>query len=152
MLLALGKLKPRRSFGLLAGRGRARASASAIERQAIGLNVVKRTNWSEAELDALPTGEHDYFERKSGQLFGDTGELLGALAKGISAMANSGGGHIILGVSDSGVPDGVPQLQGPAPVRDWLDNMGYRPGSLLTQVRQHRLHQEHALDGNECVG
>jgi len=28
----------------------------------------------------------------------------------------------------------------------------YRPGSLLTQVRQHRLHQEHALDGNECVG
>ena len=26
----------------------------------------------------------------------------------------------------------------------------YGPGSLLTQVRGHRLHQEDALDGNEC--
>jgi hypothetical protein len=54
------------------------------------LNMVKREKWTEADIEALPNGEHDYFERKSGRLFSDRGELLGALAKALSAMANSG--------------------------------------------------------------
>lgn len=82
---------------------------------------IKRTNWNEADIDALPLGEHDLFERKSGLVFNNTGELLGKLAKTVSALANSGGGHILLGVDDGGVPDGVPPYQGRTAVRDWLE-------------------------------
>lgn len=49
------------------------------------------------------------------------GELLGKLAKTLSALANSGGGHILLGVDDAGVPDGVPQRQGRTSTKDWLE-------------------------------
>jgi len=83
--------------------------------------AVKRDRWTESDIDALPAGEHDYFERKSGQLFGDIGDLLGKLAKTISAMANSGGGHVVLGVDDSGTPDGAPRMHGGTAVRDWLE-------------------------------
>jgi hypothetical protein len=48
----------------------------------------------------LPAGEQDYFERKSGHLFdGDMGDLLGTIAKALSAFSNSGSGHLILGVA-----------------------------------------------------
>ncbi len=58
----------------------------------------KDHKWTEADIDELPRGEHDYFERKSGQLLDkDKGGLLNAIAKAISAFANSGGGHLILG-------------------------------------------------------
>jgi hypothetical protein len=85
------------------------------------MNMIKREKWTEADVDTLPAGEHDYFERKSGQLFTNMGDLLGKLAKTVSAIANSGGGYIILGVDDAGTPDGVPPLQGNTPVRDWLE-------------------------------
>ena len=85
------------------------------------MTFIKHEYWTEAEIDALPQGEHDYFERKSGLLFNDTGELLGKLGKTISALSNSGGGYIILGVDDSGIPDGVPPLQGNTSVREWLE-------------------------------
>lgn len=85
------------------------------------MSIIKRERWTEADIDALPPGEHDYFERKSGQLFADTGNLLGKLAKTVSAMSNSGGGHIILGVADSGEPDGVPCSVGRTPMREWLE-------------------------------
>lgn len=81
----------------------------------------KRERWREADLDALPTGEHDYFERKSGQIFGATDQLLGTLTKAISAFANSGGGHLVLGVADDGTPDGVPLQMGSTSVKDWLE-------------------------------
>jgi len=100
---------------------RSRWAITAIERQSVELNVLKRERWTEADMNALPAGEHDYFERKSGQLFSDTGELLGKLAKTVSAMANSGGGHIVLGVDDSGTPDGVPTMQGSTSTREWLE-------------------------------
>jgi schlafen family protein len=110
LLLTL-KGKIRGVASTLTRRYRARATASALQRQAVDLNMVKRENWTEADVDALPADEHDYFERKSGQLFTGTGDLLGKLAKTLSAMANSGGGHIILGVDDAGVPDGIPCRQ-----------------------------------------
>ncbi len=85
------------------------------------MSPVKRERWTENDIDALPVGEHDYFERKSGLLFNDTGQLLGTLAKAISAFANSGGGHIVLGVEDSGIPDGVPPTRGHTPIREWME-------------------------------
>lgn len=85
------------------------------------MSFVKRDKWTEADVGALPAGEHDYFDRKSGLLFNDPDKLLGALAKALSAFANSGGGHIILGVKDDGVPDGVPTHQGRTSTKDWLE-------------------------------
>lgn len=109
------------AVGLFANRGRQRSACTALERQSSNLNMLKREKWTEADIEALPDGEHDYFERKSGRLFSNPGDLLGALAKALSAMANSGGGHIILGVDDSGIPDGIPPMQGASPTRDWLE-------------------------------
>jgi hypothetical protein len=86
------------------------------------MNIVKRDKWTEADIDALPPGEHDYFDRKSGQLFGNPDKLLGALAKACSAFANSGGGHLVLGVDDARIPDGVPTtIEGRTSTRDWLE-------------------------------
>ncbi len=85
------------------------------------MNAVKRERWTEADIDALPVGEHDFFDRKSGQLFANKEALQAALAKALSAFANSGGGHLILGVDDTGKPDGVPRAEGRTSVRDWLE-------------------------------
>jgi hypothetical protein len=96
------------------------AEVASLRRQDPGADGVKRRQWTEDDVDALPPGEHDYFERKSGQLFGDQGILLGTLSKAVSAFANSGGGHIVLGVGDDGQPDGVPRMRGHTTTRDWL--------------------------------
>ena len=68
------------------------------------MTFVKREKWTEDQVVELPAGEHDYFERKSGKLFdrNDRNDLLDDLAKAASAFANSGGGYLILGVSDAG--------------------------------------------------
>jgi hypothetical protein len=121
MLAGMSRQKLQRAVGILTSRYRTRSSVTSLFRQDTDMNAIKRENWTEADVDALPAGEHDYFERKSGHLFANMGELLGTLAKAVSAMANSGGGHIILGVDDSGTPDGVPPMQGNTPVRDWLE-------------------------------
>jgi hypothetical protein len=121
LLLTLLKPKLRQATSLFFSRYGTRSAVSVIQSQAMELNFVKREKWREAEIDTLPQGEHDYFERKSGQLFDDMGELLSKLAKTISAMANSGGGHIILGVDNEGLPDGVPPVKGDTPMSDWLE-------------------------------
>jgi hypothetical protein len=121
MLLWAAKSTPRPATPPILARRRTQSVVAALLRQEATLSVVKRERWTEADIDALPAGEHDYFERKSGRLFTNSGELLGKLAKTISAMANSGGGHIILGVDDHGVPDGVPPTQGRTATRDWLE-------------------------------
>ncbi|HTG16308.1 MAG TPA: RNA-binding domain-containing protein, partial [Blastocatellia bacterium] len=95
--------------------------ANAIERQRFEMSFIRKERWTETELDGLPAGEHNYFERKSGALFEEKGELLGKLAKTVSALANSGGGYIILGVDDAGIPDGVPPMEGRTPIKDWLE-------------------------------
>lgn len=140
MLFDKLKRTARSAVGLLMSRYRTRGSASALQHQAVDLNVIKRERWTEADVDALPTGEHDYFERKSGQLFASTGDLLGKLAKTISALANSGGGHIVLGVDDSGVPDGVPTMVGNTSVRDWLEQkVPYLVDYPLADFRVHEV-------------
>jgi len=89
------------------------------------MSVVKREKWTEADVDALPPGEHDYFERKAGKLFDGTEDLLLAkVAKAVSALANSGGGHLLLGVEDKGAFDGVPPVyKGKTATRDWLEQV-----------------------------
>ena len=87
---------------------RTQSAVTSLVRQRSDMNSVKREKWTEADLDALPLGEHDYFERKSGPLFAKPDEALGAAAKALSAFANSGGGHLILGIDNAGVLDGIP--------------------------------------------
>jgi hypothetical protein len=98
---------------------------SSLMRQEPHLSFVKREQWTEEEVASLPAGEHDYFERKSGKLFDDPTErnnLYDVLAKAACAFANSGGGHLILGVKDDGTPDGVPiVLAGRTTTRAWLE-------------------------------
>jgi predicted HTH transcriptional regulator len=100
---------------------RTRSAVATLTRQEPNGDLVKRERWTEHNLEALPAGEHDYFERKSGSLFDDTQKLLGAVAKAVSAFANSGGGHLLLGVCDDGSPDGVPPTRGSTATHDWLD-------------------------------
>jgi hypothetical protein len=96
---------------------------AALHRREVGLSFAKKTNWSEAGVAALPSGEHDYFERKAGALIeGDRNSLLDALARAASAFANSGGGHLVIGVRDDGSFDGVPRIfSGRETTRDWLE-------------------------------
>src|SRR5262245_37595141 len=96
----------------IARRRQERSTAVALQRQNAAMGAVKRERWSEADVLGLPAGEHDYFERKSGALFARElrGELLGKLAKALSAFANSGGGHLVLGIEDDGRVDGVPRF------------------------------------------
>ena len=83
---------------------------------------MKKERWTESELIALPSGEHDYFERKSGDVLNDSG-FREKLAKAVSAFANSGGGHLIIGVKDDGTVDGVPDVRGELPRANGVSNL-----------------------------
>jgi hypothetical protein len=85
MLATMSRQKVQRAVGLLTSRYRTHSAVTSLVRQDTDVNAIKREKWTEVEVDVLPAGEHDYFERKSGQLFAIMGELLGTLAKAISA-------------------------------------------------------------------
>lgn len=82
---------------------------------------MKRERWTEADVLALPSEESDAFERKSGRILDDTEQFLRVISKAISAMANSGGGSIILGAEDNGILLGVDPVRGKENIRDWLE-------------------------------
>lgn len=85
-------------------------------------DMEKRDRWTEEDINELSEAEQDYFERKSGQLFDENkGAFLDTLAKAVSAFANSGGGHLLLGVTDDGMFDGLPPTIGRASIKDWLE-------------------------------
>jgi putative transposase len=91
-------------------------------RQRKELNVVKRERWTEADLDELPAEEPDGFDRKAGQLFETSQDnFLNSIAKALSAFANSGGGSLILGIKDDGLPDGLRPFVGRTAMRDWIE-------------------------------
>jgi Putative DNA-binding domain len=124
-------------------RARVRASVvSALQRQEVRLSFVKKETWTEEDVASLPSGEHDYFERKSGRLFDDPSDrnaLYETLAKQGSAFANSGGGHLVLGVNDDGGFDGVPSIvSGKTATRDWLEQK--IPELLDYPLRDFRVH------------
>ncbi len=98
----------------------------------------KKEKWTEEELDILSLDEHDYLERKSGALFSNDKELRATLGKAISAMSNSGGGHIILGMEDDGKIDGVSQHRGRADMRSWLEQI--IPHLVSHPINDFRVH------------
>ena len=106
------------------------------------MTFVKRERWTEEEIIGLPSGEHDYFDRKSGQLFdkaSDRNNLYDVLAKASCAFANSGGGHLVLGVKDDGTPDGVPPIfSGKTTTREWLEQK--LPDFLDYRLADFRVH------------
>ena len=87
------------------------------------MDAFMKQGWTEEELRQTLTEEHDYIEWKSGRLFDDNDELLTILAKALSAFANSGGGHVVLGVANDGTLDGAPPTFGKSrtTTREWLE-------------------------------
>ncbi|WP_269538125.1 AlbA family DNA-binding domain-containing protein [Cerasicoccus fimbriatus] len=90
---------------------------------------------TEQELLKFSTGELDSLEFKSSRIFradmkpGEVNQSLETVAKAVSAMANSGGGRIIIGASDETEPGqvvidgGVPWAFKGATIKEWLTNV-----------------------------
>jgi hypothetical protein len=100
--------------------------------------IVKRECWTEDDVTALPPGEHDFLERKAGALLASS-DFRQDMAKALSALANSGGGHLLLGVRDDGTFDGVPEFKGRQPVREWLEHV--LPELLDYPLQDFRIHE-----------
>src|SRR4051812_47745973 len=115
------------------------STVNALAHQDAGEASAMREGWTESDVKSLPTGEHDYFDRKSGEVFNDTGHLKGTLAKAISAFANSGGGSLVLGVRDDGTFDGVPAVNGSTPTREWLEQL--IPNLVSYSLASFRVHE-----------
>ena len=94
---------------------------AALFMQGVGGKAMMRERWSESDILALPPEEPSKWDRKSGRLFDDQVKFLDSMAKVVSAMANSGGGSIILGVEDDGTPAGVKSHIGRQSMKDWLE-------------------------------
>ena len=109
-------------FGQIANRRRTASNLTALTRQNKAMSTTKKERWTEVEVLALPAGEHDYFDRKSGLLLADQ-DFRKDLAKALSAFANSGGGHLLLGVKNDGSFDGVEPYKNKTPTREWLEQV-----------------------------
>jgi len=63
-----------------------------------------------------------------------------SLASEIVAFANSGGGHLVIGVQDDGTIDGVPRMyKGTATTRDWLEQVV--PDLVSYPLQDFRVHE-----------
>jgi hypothetical protein len=120
-------------------------SASPIvlfQRQDPAMGIDLKERWTEAEITSLPAAEHDYFDRKSGSLLTDP-DFRKDMGKALSAFANSGGGHLLLGVKDDGTFDGVDKIKkGRVTTRDWLEQT--IPNLLVFPLQQFRVHEVEA--------
>jgi hypothetical protein len=117
----------------------ATASAAVVNlRQDPAMTGPKRDRWTEAEVIALPAGEHDYFDRKSGGILTDP-DFRRDMAKVLCALANSGGGHVVIGVEDDGTLSGVPALRGRTSTREWLEQV--IPNLVSFPLEDFRVHQ-----------
>ncbi len=90
-------------------------------------------NWDEATLRRLDPTEHDFQEFKGSGFLVRDGILRSDfgidLSRQISAFANSGGGHLFIGIDDSGTIDagGLP-VNAKNGLREWLEDV--IPGSV----------------------
>lgn len=98
-----------------------------------------KEKWTEAEVLALPDGEQDFFDRKSGLAFEKKPEFKEIVAKALSALANSGGGHLVLGQDDDGRFSGLPPFVGRTPMQEWLEQT--LPNLLSYPLESFRVHQ-----------
>ena len=88
------------------------------------------SEWGEDDVLALPAEENDSFERKGARLLDLTlpqaneGHVLDELGKQLSAFANSGGGQIIYGISDTGAVDnGGVARSVKGSTKEWLEDV-----------------------------
>jgi len=126
-----------------------------LQRGAIGLGFL-REKWNERDVLALPPGEHDYFDRKSGDLLNDRQNFDDKVSAAVSAFANSGGGHLILGQKDNGTIDGVKSKEGKQPIREWLevvipDLVQYPLTSLRVHAAERELSGSQIPEGRELI-
>lgn len=117
---------------------RASSRSTLLTRQDRTMSRPKRDRWTEDEVAALPAGEHDYFDRKSGALLNDS-DFREKLGKALSAFANSGGGHLVLGVEDDGRFSGVSPTKGRTSTREWLEQI--IPNLVTFPLQDFRVHQ-----------
>jgi hypothetical protein len=111
--------------------------------------VELRERWTEESVAALPAGEHDFFDRKSGAMLSDSG-FRRDFAKAISAFANSGGGHLLIGVADDGSFDGVEPNRGRTTTREWLEQL--IPDSVADALRHFRVHVVERSSASQIPG
>jgi hypothetical protein len=103
------------------------------------MSTIMKERWTEDDVATLPAGEHDYFDRKSGAMLADP-DLRKDMGKAISAFANSGGGHLVIGVRDDGSFDGVEKIRkGRITTRDWLEQT--IPNLVVFPLQQFRVHE-----------
>ena len=114
------------------------STVNLLLRQDAPMSGIKKERWTEAQVVALPAGEHDYFDRKSGAMLENSG-FREKCAKALSAFANSGGGHLVLGVCDDGTFDGVAPLRGRTPTREWIEQL--IPALLSYPLEDFRVHE-----------
>lgn len=120
------------------GQLRTASPINVMLREDARMSGIKKDTWSEAQVLALPDGEHNFFDRKSGQLL-DSRNSREQLGKVLSALANSGGGHVILGQRDDGTFDGVASSHGRTPTREWLEQL--IPHLLIHPLEDFRVHE-----------
>lgn len=108
------------------------------------MNTYIKEKWAENEINALPDGEHNYFERKGAGLLSNN-DFFMDLAKALSAFANSGGGHIIIGQEDNCSITGVNRVysgkkgKSTQSMREWLEDI--IPNLLSYPLRDFRVHE-----------
>lgn len=139
LFLFMNRDQTRAGGGRSSARPLTASQAAVMLRQDRMMGEIKKERWTEAEVVALPAGEHDFFDRKNGALM-STADFRKDMAKAISAFANSGGGHLLLGVRDDGTFDGVPPIaKGRMPTRQWLEQI--IPNLVSFPLEDFRVHQ-----------
>lgn len=114
---------------------------------------MKRERWTIEDVQSLPPGEDDRFDRKA--FPENLGDLPSLLSKHVSAFANSGGGHLILGVGDKGDLTGCPvRAKGRQGIKEYVERVVAE--AVDPPVRGFRVHQidlpgEPELDPERCL-
>ncbi len=92
-------------------------------------------------LQFIPPAEDDRWEFKGAKLLetSSKNELLKVLSKQVSAFANSGGGNLVLGLSDSRVIEPCEQFVGRQPMKDYLATMVEQ--SVEYPLRHFKVHR-----------
>lgn len=88
-------------------------------------NYRRIEDWTEEDLLEIPPTETDEYEYKSSLIRASQhyrNDLSSKLTKTASALWNTGGGILLVGVDDNGKVDGgIPYMMGKQKLRDWVD-------------------------------
>ncbi|MCC7337859.1 MAG: ATP-binding protein [Pirellulaceae bacterium] len=90
-------------------------------------------------LQLLPPDEDDRWEFKSAEILKNKGELKAELGKQVSAFADSGGGYIAFGISDSRLVEPCDQQVGRQSMSDYLSVLVEQ--SVEYPIRDFRIHR-----------